>query len=326
VKEITYQEISEILTEYNLKLIGHTDTTSLEIDKQRLSDWQQNGFAAGMEYMKRDPALLSNPSVLFPEAKTVLSISLDYGSEPHLPVQLGYGQVARYAWGRDYHNVFKEVLSIVSDRLKVFGEVRFYSDAVPLLERALAARTGGAFIGKNSLAIIPKQGSLFLMAEIFCSFKITPPNNQPISQNKKNTCGTCTRCISNCPTNAIVTDYVVDAGKCISYLTIEHRGAFTKEQSSMIGDWVFGCDICQDVCPYNFVSLKKKRLGSTILKWIETNKPRFQQLNLEEILSFKTNRQFEDFFQGSPILRARRSGLQRNARAVLLNQGCVTTE
>jgi epoxyqueuosine reductase len=315
------QEIAEILSTCGLKVVGITDASTLEQDRNALMQWQAQGFAAGMEYMKRDPALLADPRALLPHAQTVISLALDYGAEPAPPPRHGYGRVARYAWGRDYHLVFKEALALLAEKLTQFGTVRFFADAVPLLERALAARTSGAFIGKNTLAIVPKVGSFFFLAELLCDFEIIlPTDRSPLVPRQMKACGSCTQCMTQCPTGALVAPYSLDARRCISYLTIEHRGAFTEAQATWIGDWIFGCDICQDVCPYNFVSLKKKRPAHALLQWLDTNRPRFQQLCLEEVLALKTNRDFEQFFEGSPILRARRAGLQRNARAVMKNQ------
>ncbi len=323
--EVSFFDIVEIANRFNLRVIGVTDCSELSKDKQYLELWQSNKYFAGMEYMARDSSLLSNPSNLILDKEnskldkieySVISLSLDYPSCSINEPENGYGKIARYAWGDDYHIVFKELLESLSKELKKFGYLRSFTDSVPLLERALANRgSKNTFIGKNSMLIEPKIGSMFFIGEIICGFKI---KNIPTAENKNYSCKTCTKCINACPTNAIVSEKVVDANKCISYLTIEHKNLFSEDQISMIGNWIFGCDICQEVCPFNYALIKNsKRLNSILGNNSLINKG---LISIDKILSINSNESFNILFKRSPIKRTKRRGLIRNALAVALNQ------
>ena len=321
-------DIGEVFSAYDLKILGVTDADSLSQDRAHLEKWQSNGYAAGMQYMQKPADQLASPVALWPEVKSIISVGLFYGAESLPPIEKGFGRVARYAWRKDYHHVFRENLKSVSTALEKFGGARIFSDSIPLLERAIAAKTGQAFIGKNSLCIVPREGSFFLLGEIFLSFSIKDVVKTPQSSTETKRCGTCVRCIADCPTGALIEPRVLDANRCISYLTIEHRGPFTAQQSQMIGDWIFGCDICQEVCPYNAPMLKLKKRSSRLLDLTSENGSPIKndRLNLLEVLSINSNREFEKRFKDSPILRARRSGLIRNAQAVAANQGMDLTQ
>lgn len=223
-----------------------------------------------------------------------------------------YGRVAHYAWGRDYHKVLKKRLQIFCEKLSETAgrEVRaeICVDTQPLLERSLAQRAGLGFIGKQTQLLNPKLGPWLLLGELVTDLELEP--DRPLEGN----CGNCTICIDECPTQALLPEGGIDARRCISYLTIEHKGPIPEEFHSQIGDWVFGCDICLQVCPY---AAKGKETGWAELK-PESGAGEF--LDLVEILKTSSNRLHEKRFRESAIQRARKNQLQRNARIVLANQ------
>lgn len=318
---ISFSLVSDLANQHGLKVIGVAEISLLSEDLLRLQEWQEAGFSAEMKYMQRSAAQLAQPANIMQNVRSIISLALPYSSAPVAAKPESAGRVARYAWGMDYHEVLKARLNIFAKEL--FGESqRSFSDAVPLLERALARRAGLGFIGKNTMLIRPGHGSLFFLAEILTSFKIN--DYSPPKVNTKG-CSSCTGCLDLCPTKAFVAPYTLDARRCISYLTIEKRGAFNKHERSALGEWLFGCDICQEVCPFNQGILKSK------------NQPKYQSLKLAElsefqsvsnspgwldlvdILSIRTDSAFKQRFKGSAILRAKRVGLLRNAACVAAN-------
>ena len=300
-----------------LDIVSYTDASILEQDREKALAWQNSGYAAEMTYMQRSADLLSNPLMLMPEAKSIIAFCMYYERTQTPVLSRGYGRVARYAWGKDYHKVIKKKLKKLvmnlNNRSGVSFNYRIFSDAVPLLERGLAVKAGLGFIGKNSMLIRPKSGSFFFIAEILCDLEISGGSLPVLSEN----CGTCNNCKVACPTGAIVDDYIIDANKCISYLTIEKRGMFNYWQREAVKDWIFGCDICQDVCPFNHQSLKKE--APPALKEFSRECGAGPELKLSAILAIRTDENFKRDFSGSAIMRAGREGLLRNAAAVAVN-------
>ena len=256
----------------------------------------------------------TRPAELLPDARSVISVALNYlpdsGVAP--PSQPMRGRVARYAWGRDYHNVLKKRLRqlgrMLSERLEEPVRHRVYVDDGPMLDREVAWRAGVGFYGKNT-NVLTRMGSWVFLGQLITDLELPP--DAPLHKS----CGACTDCMPACPTGAITAPYVIDSNRCIAYLTIEHRGAIARELRPLIGDRVFGCDICQEVCPVN-VTLGKP-----------TGEPAFRAgpggsgaLDLLEVLELDEEG-FQRRFQGSPIRRATRLGLQRNACVVLGNLG-----
>lgn len=302
-----------------LKILAARNLTPMPEIRESLRVWQENGFAGEMSYMLRPPELFVSPENLLPGARALLSLALEYGAEPHPELLPGFGRIARYAWGGDYHVHFRELLTklgaAIQRRIGSDLSFRAFTDAVPLLERGFAAEAGLGFIGKNSLLIRPRTGSFFFIGEIVVNFDVdwTP---EPTSAGG---CGECSRCMDLCPTGAIVGPAIVDARKCVSYLTIEKRGLHTPEERSAIGEWVFGCDVCQDVCPFNHTAKKDSR---------EPAIPEFAKssgvgplLDLSEVLGIRTTKEFKKRFEGTPLMRPKREGLLRNAAAAAANTG-----
>src|ERR687889_180702 len=295
-------------------LVGVTRAEPLTQGGERLREWQEAGMAADMGYMQRPVELLSNPKKLQKSAKSVVSLGVSYYPGDHPENTRGGGRVARYAWGRDYHEVIKERLfrlrGELEEELGVRIKARGFTDAVPLLERSAAQHAGLGFFGRNSCLINQRVGSYFFIADLIVDLELE--RDAP----GVGTCGRCTRCMDRCPTGAIKAPGVVDARLCISYLTIENRGEIPRDLRPLVGDWAFGCDVCQEVCPYN----KSKAARS---RW-----PEFSEeagtgpyLEIEEVLGIRTDEEFERRFVGTPLTRPGREGLLRNCCVAAGNLG-----
>ena len=220
------------------------------------------------------------------------------------------GKVARYAWGQDYHKVMERKLKLLAQRLsEQLGksvQAKVYVDTGPMLDRAVAERAGIGWFGKNTNVLTRSHGSWVFLGQIITDLELEP--DEPL----KKTCGQCRICIDKCPTGAIVAPYVLDNAKCISYLTIELRGPMPKHLRPLVGDWVFGCDICQDVCPVN------RKAQPTREPAFQTGEHGFAALELLPLLKI-TEEEFRERFRNSPIKRAKRAGLLRNVCVALGN-------
>ena len=280
---------------------------------QRIRDGHMDGFTWYTEDRVRRA---NRPRALLEGAKSVISLALSYNTgEPNSPDEQPrgglHGKIARYAWGDDYHDVIKKRLREFAAKLPEIAarevKTRIFVDDGPMNDRAAAARAGVGWFGKNTNILTPTHGSWVFLAQVITDIPLEP--DAPL----KKTCGQCSLCIPACPTDAIVAPYVIDNRRCISYLTIELRGAIPHEMRPLVGDWVFGCDICQDVCPVN-----RKAIGSL--------EPAFQQRHdfsapaLIPLLALDQPA-FSARFRRSPIKRAKRVGLQRNVCVALGNIG-----
>ena len=250
----------------------------------------------------------TDPETLLPGARSIISLGWNYFPPDDPSASIDQGLVARYARGRDYHRVMKRrmrrVVLELTERLGERFAARWYVDDGPMLDRAAAARAGLGWFGKNGNILNPTYGSWLLLGQIITDLPLTA--DAPLAK----TCGQCSRCMPACPTDAIVAPYVVDNRRCISYLTIENRGAIPVDLRAPMGNWVFGCDICQEVCPVNrkAKSTQDPNFGRTDLSAVD----------LVELLDM-TDEQFRERFAGTPIMRAKRVGLQRNACIALGN-------
>jgi epoxyqueuosine reductase len=284
--------------------------------------WVEAGHAGEMGYMARDPERRQDPSLVLPDARSIVVVGLGYdtgavdataGTGAPIPlIGLPAGRIARYAVGDDYHEVMKERLEhlLAWIRTNAPREVRgrAYVDTGPLLERDLARRAGLGWFGKNTMLLRPRMGSYFFLGALLLDLPLVP--DEPFGGEH---CGTCRRCLDACPTAAFVAPHVLDARRCISYLTIELRGPIPRELRPLIGNWIFGCDICQEVCPWN----RKAPLS---------DEPAFRPRSglavpdLIPLLSL-TQEEFSTRFKSSPIKRAKRRGLLRNVAVALGNSG-----
>ena len=276
---------------------------------QRIRDGHMDGFSW---YTEERVRRANRPQELLEGAQSVISLALSYNTgKPEYPGAQLRGKIARYAWGEDYHDVIKKRLRSFAEKLpEIAGRpvrTRIFVDDGPMNDRAAAARAGIGWFGKNTNILTQTHGSWVFLAQIITDIPLE--SDAPL----KKTCGQCSLCIPACPTGAIVAPYVIDNKRCISYLTIELRGAIPRELRPLVGDWVFGCDICQDVCPVN-----RKAQGSL--------EPAFQQRHdfaapaLIPLLELDQPA-FSERFRRSPIKRAKRIGLQRNVCIALGNIG-----
>ena len=226
---------------------GISKARFLEQEARDLEQWLRKGYHGEMTYMENHFDLRVNPERLFPGAKSVVSLALNYfpSAENKMP---GKAKVSKYAWGEDYHRVIrkkkKKLLRFLKEEI---GEIqgRGFVDSAPVMDKVWAKNSGLGWVGKNTNLINPRAGSFFFLAELVLDIPLV--YDGPI----KDYCGTCTRCIDACPTDALTEPYKIDARKCISYLTIELKGEIDNRFKGKMEDWVFGCDICQDVCPWN---------------------------------------------------------------------------
>ncbi|MGA1363581.1 MAG: tRNA epoxyqueuosine(34) reductase QueG [Schleiferiaceae bacterium] len=214
----------------------------------RLEEWLARGLHGSMGYMANHFDKRLDPRLLVPGARSVVSLAFNYYPEPSELEADGRPRVARYAYGEDYHRVVKDRLFELLDALRsAVGAIdgRCFVDSAPVMERAWAERSGLGWVGKNSLVLRKNAGSYFFLAELVVDYDFVP--DLPVADH----CGTCTRCLDACPTQAIIAPQVVDSARCISHATIELHGALPREMAESLHPWVFGCDICQEVCPWN---------------------------------------------------------------------------
>jgi len=275
---------------------------------RRFAAWISAGRHGGMSWLAETAATREDVSQKLPGVRTVVVLARNYyAPRPTAPSRAG--RVARYAWGRDYHRVLRRPLITLARQIDSYGDgsKSYISiDTGPIMERAWAQRAGLASIGKNSLGLRRDIGSWFFLATVLTTIELDadPP--------AEDLCGTCTLCLDACPTQAIVEPYVVDARRCISYQTIENDAEVPKELAALHGDWVFGCDVCQEVCPWNRFAKESSA---------KSFHPRPGQANplVTDLLEL-SDEEFHRRFAGSPLRRAKRAGMQRNARIAHANQ------
>jgi epoxyqueuosine reductase len=282
----------------------------------QLDDWLAAEMQAGMDYMANSRPLRADPATLLPGVRSVIAVTLNY-RQPEAPsVRPGQPRIAQYAQGRDYHRVLRAKLRRLAQRLdwEFPGEQhRPCVDSAPVLEREYAHRAGLGWFGKNTMLIDSRRGSFFFIGLLLTTLEISPDPPAPGG------CGTCRRCIDACPTGAIVTlngRGAVDSRRCISYLSIEHRGEIAPDLAAKMGDWTFGCDVCQDVCPFNQPGPRQP------LRGMATREPDFRAVrhwpSLVELAQW-SEAAFDAATPGSPLRRAGRDGLRRNAQINLAN-------
>lgn len=310
-------QIKEAARRLGFEVVGIAAVAPLCDDEAAFFNWCDAGFAADMQYMMRRRELHANPQQLVPAALSIITLAVNYYvAAPEFAHENRYGRVARYAWGLDYHDVVKARLhKLIAEIERLEGSsiaARAFVDAVPLLERAIAARVGLGFIGKNTNLLQPRRGSWFFLAEILLNLEL-PVEEQRVTVS----CGSCHRCLDACPTDAFAAAYQLDSRRCISYLTIENKGEIPRDLRASMGEWLFGCDVCQEVCPFNRFAADTH--------WQEF-RPEYgagQKLDVVDILSIKTDEEFRARFKGTPLTRPKRRGLLRNAAVAAANIECT---
>jgi epoxyqueuosine reductase len=273
---------------------------------EHFEQWLDAGYAAGMDYLARTRVDRGDPARLLPGCRSVVAVALAYGPREDDP---SWAPVSRYARGGDYHELMRDRLLALAAHLREAGggsiESRAAVDTSAVLERDLAARAGLGWIGKNTNLISPGGGSYFFIGIVLTTAELVP--DAPIADH----CGTCTACLDACPTAAFVAPHVLDAGRCLAYLTIEHRGDISDEWKPAMRDWLFGCDVCQEVCPWNRRAPPAREPALA---------PSAPLPPLEALLSMD-DATFRARFRGSAMSRAKRAGLARNAALLLGNSG-----
>ena len=294
--------IKEKSYDYGFSYCGISKADFLEEEAPRLEAWLKSDKHGNMSYMSNHFDKRLDPRELVPGAKSVISLLFNY-STTNQQKEDSY-KVSKYAYGEDYHFVVKSKLKdLVTDLKSLIGDFdcRVFVDSAPVMDKVWAKKSGLGWIGKNSNLIHPKSGSFFFIAEIICDLELN--YDGPI----KDYCGTCTRCIEACPTEAI-TPYVVDGSKCISYLTIELKEQIPDSFKNKLNDWIFGCDICMDVCPWNrFSSPHNEPLFHPNTIFLDLTKRDWEELSDEA---------FKQIFKKSPLMRTKKTGLDRNINFV----------
>lgn len=277
----------------------------LDEDARRLEKWLKNGYAAGMDWIGKHFEMRVDPTKLVPGAKSVITLLLNY--YPSAQQKEGAPKIARYAYGLDYHDIIRSRLNAFLDSLNAkIGKVegRGFVDSAPVLERAWAVRSGLGWVGKNGNLLTKHSGSFFFIATL-----ITDLDLEPDASFATDHCGSCTRCLEACPTGAIVAPAIIDSNRCISYLTIELKDELLPQQlQSSLQGWAFGCDICQEVCPWN--RFAKPHADPAFLPF-----PEVLDLSLRDWQEM-TEDAFRKIFKGSPIKRTKWKGMMRNIQAL----------
>ncbi len=276
-------------------------------ESERLKSWISRGFHGSMRWMERTTEKRCDPALVLPGVRSIVSVAMNYYTADQYPDDPAVGKVSRYAWGDDYHEILQERLERLLEAVRHRApgtEGKLYVDTGPVAEKYWAERAGIGWRGKHTNVITRDFGSWVFLGELLLTVVLE------CDEPSFDLCGTCTRCLEACPTQAFPAPYVLDANRCISYLTIEHRGEIAKELGERFDRWIYGCDTCQDVCPWN------QRFAE------ETDVAAFRRRDVNhhptsEGISGMTDESFRAAYRGSPVTRTKRSGLQRNALLAL---------
>jgi epoxyqueuosine reductase len=320
VKQVlNYLELTAYIKEeahaVGFDLVGIAQAGPFEETEARLLDHIEQGRIAGLAWFTKERAnFASDPANLLPGVRSIISLGISYLQDPPQLEETPNprGRVARYAWGKDYHDVLKAKMQTLFEKIKgVTGseEARLLVDTARIVDRAVAQRAGLGFFGKNTNLINRRFGSYFFLAEILTDLELEydPP--------AWGTCGRCTRCIDACPTQAITEPWTVYNDRCISFLTIELKGSVPEELRPGMGEWIFGCDICQEVCPYN-----KKAVPGNHAEFAPADPEDSAPDLLAWLRLTEQDETFRQKFRGTPLLRPKRTGLRRNIAIALGNR------
>jgi len=302
VKERAHELLFDTVGVTHLRPPPHRDVLEL---------WIASGMAGSMSYMARQLSRRIDPATVVPGATHAVIVTKNY-FRPDRPLPEGTGRIAKYARGRDYHTALRRPLDLLANHILTLsdgdGMARAYVDAGPVPERELAQMAGLGWIGKNTMLLDPRRGSYLFLASVFTDVDLAV--DAPFEADR---CGTCRRCLDACPTNAFPEARVLDARRCISYLTIEHRGAIAEDLRPLIGDWLFGCDVCQQVCPWN-ARFAKEPEGDHLY-----HREDLEAIDLADLLSMPDDA-FAQRYGWTAMERTGVEGMRRNARIVAGNR------
>lgn len=285
---------------FGFQSCGISKAGFLEEEAHSLENWLRNDYHGKMSYMENHFDKRLDPTLLVEGSKSVISLSYNYFPAENLS-SLDNFKISKYAYGEDYHIVIKDILAeMVAELKEEIGdfECRVFTDSAPILERSWARKSGIGWVGKNANLITKQNGSFYFLAEIICDLELQA------DLAATDHCGTCTKCIDACPTDAIVSEKVIDGSKCISYATIELKEEIPESFKNKMQDWMFGCDICQDVCPWNRFSAPHQQEKFKPNQFLQN----YQKDDWKEV----TQEVFSEIFRKSPVKRTKFAGLQRN--------------
>jgi epoxyqueuosine reductase len=310
-------DIRRRAVELGFSKVGIARAEALSSEHERFEEWLRRGYHGEMNWMARDPAQRTDPRRLFPEARSVVVVALNYYTPHQHSSSSATGKVSRYAWGDDYHEVvgdkLRELLSWIKERWPE-AEGKVCVDIQPIMDKAWALRAGLGWIGKHTNVITREYGSWVFLGELLLNFELEYTDEEVADQ-----CGSCTLCLDACPTSAIVEPYVVNSNLCISHATIESRAPeISEEVATKLEGWLYGCDICQDVCPWNHMTPATDEARF---------EPRDGNINpsLSEVREL-TPETYAARFRRSAVKRAKLSGLQRNARTLARHANTLSGE
>ncbi|SFI50845.1 tRNA epoxyqueuosine(34) reductase QueG [Halpernia frigidisoli] len=303
------QKYSDLIKQKALKFgfqsCGISKAEFLEDDAKPLENWLKNNYHGEMQYMENYFDKRLDPTLLVEGSKSVISLSYNYFPEEKID-SLDNFKISKYAYAEDYHEIIKDILkdlvTVLQEEIGAF-HCRIFVDSAPVLERSWARKSGIGWVGKNANLITKQNGSFYFLAEIICDLDLIA-DHETIDH-----CGTCRKCIDACPTDAIISDKIIDGNKCISYATIELKNEIPESFKGKMEDWMFGCDICQDVCPWNRFSkpnLQEKFQPNSYLK--DFKKENWQELSQDL---------FFEIFRKSPVKRTKFAGLERNIKFLM---------
>lgn len=309
------ETVKKLAYETGFDLCGITRVEPIESAKTHYENWIEKNYHGEMDYLAKNIDRRTDPEALLENSKSIIMLGLNYYHPNSSEVPKNSGRVARYARGKDYHKVTEKMLKAFIGKLSGDNNSReqfkYWVDYGPFMERAYATKAGLGFVGKNSMLINKKFGSWFLLSEIVTTLKLEPDN--PTATNHGD-CGECRLCVEACPTGAIISGRRVNSKKCISYLTIERPSEIHPKIAEQFGDNIFGCDICQEICPYNEEPI------ITSLSEFQYDKGVGEFVDAKEILSMESDEQFLKLTAGTPLTRPKLKNMKRNAEILLKNQ------
>ncbi|MBI4811429.1 MAG: tRNA epoxyqueuosine(34) reductase QueG [Ignavibacteriales bacterium] len=303
-------DIRDKALELGFHKVGFAKVEPLFKEGEKFQDWLSHGYHGTMSWLEKNTENRINPQKILPDAKSVISVAMNYYKDDANIHNSSIGKISRYALGGDYHVVLKTRLNRLLEYIKDIEPLvkgKIFVDSGDIMEKVWMVRSGIGWRGKHSITVTKEYGSWVFLGEIVLNLELE--YDRPATD----LCGDCRKCIDACPTKAIIKPYVLEANRCIAYLTIEHKGKIPSELSEKNNNWIFGCDICQEVCPWN-----QKKAKMTDVKEFFPNED-YYSLKLESLIKL-TQRDFDRLFRDSPIKRTGLSKLKRNVRVILENK------